>query len=137
MKRAYDPSLPEFEADASRLTQVFLNVIRNACQAMESGGGELRVETRTALDQRLAGPDGSQLPTLLVTVTDDGPGMPADTLARLGTPFFTTRKEGTGLGIAVARHWVTRHGGMLHIESEPGLGTSARISLPLRRPRPA
>ncbi len=55
----------------------------------------------------------------------------ADVLARLATPFFTTKAKGTGLGLAVSRHWVDRHGGRLRIESEPGQGTTVHVDLPL------
>ncbi len=59
--------------------------------------------------------------------------MPREVLERLATPFFTTRRDGTGLGLAVAHHWVARHGGTLRVESAPGEGTRAIVALPLRR----
>jgi two-component system nitrogen regulation sensor histidine kinase GlnL len=133
IERSFDPSIPEFAADPGRLTQVFLNLVRNALQALAGRAGGLRIETRMPLDQRLIGERGMRLPTLVVTISDDGPGIPAGVLQRLGTPFFTTRPKGTGLGLAVARHWVSRHGGMLQIESQEGRGTRARVSLPVRR----
>jgi signal transduction histidine kinase len=73
-------------------------------------------------------------PTLLVTIADTGPGISPDVLARLATPFFTTREGGTGLGLAVSRHWVARHDGTLHIDSKPGAGTAVKVAIPLRRP---
>ena len=129
--REFDPSIPEIEADADRLTQVFLNLVRNALQAME-GGGSLSVATRMTLEHRLRGPAGEQNPTIAVEVRDSGPGMPEDVLAKLATPFFTTRPKGTGLGLAVSKHWVARHGGSLQIQSTPGRGTRVRVVLPLR-----
>jgi two-component system nitrogen regulation sensor histidine kinase GlnL len=133
IERRFDPSIPEFAADPDRLTQVFLNLARNALQALAGRSGRLLIETRMPLDQRLIGDKGQRLPTLVVTLADNGPGIPEAVLARLGTPFFTTRAGGTGLGLAVARHWVSRHGGMLQIESEEGRGTQVRVSLPVRR----
>jgi two-component system nitrogen regulation sensor histidine kinase GlnL len=131
VQRVFDPSIPELLADADRLTQVFLNLARNALQAME-GRGALTITTRMSLDHHL--PVGDQhLPTLLIEVHDAGPGMPPEVLERLATPFFTTRAGGTGLGLAVSRHWVARHGGTLRIESAPGRGTTVRVALPLRR----
>jgi signal transduction histidine kinase len=59
--------------------------------------------------------------------------MSEEVLRQATTPFFTTRTGGTGLGLAVADYWVTQHGGMLNLDSEPGRGTRARITLPLRR----
>jgi two-component system nitrogen regulation sensor histidine kinase GlnL len=129
--REYDPSIPEIAADADRIRQVVLNLVRNALQAME-GGGALRVATRMALDHRLRRPAGAQVPTLAIEVRDSGPGIPEEIREKLATPFFTTRPGGTGLGLAVSRHWVARHGGSLQIESAPGQGTRVRVVLPLR-----
>ncbi len=135
VERRFDPSLPEIEADADRLTQVFLNLARNALEAME-GGGTLTISTRITLGHRLAGADGEPVPTVLVELRDTGPGIEPDVLERLGTPFFTTRPGGTGLGLALSQHWIARHRGTLRIESAPGTGTLARVALPLRH-RPA
>jgi two-component system nitrogen regulation sensor histidine kinase GlnL len=134
-RRAYDPSLPEIQADAARLQQVLLNLVRNALQAMEGRGGVLEVTTRAAPGQKLRVPSGEQVPALVIEVRDTGPGIPSELLAKLATPFFTTRPQGTGLGLAVSRHWIARHGGTLALESAPGEGTRVRVSLPLRGPR--
>jgi len=131
VERHYDPSIPEFLLDEDRLKQVFLNLARNALQAME-GSGMLRVETRTTLDHRIVLPGGDSVPTLLVDVVDDGPGIAPELLEQVATPLFTTREKGTGLGLAVARHWVSLHEGTLRIESQPGRGTRVRVALPMR-----
>jgi two-component system nitrogen regulation sensor histidine kinase GlnL len=133
VERSFDPSLPEFLADADRLTQVFLNLGRNAVQAMEKTGGKLTVTTRVTLDHRVTTPEGRLVPTLAVWFEDDGPGMPEDVLRQATTPFFTKRVGGTGLGLAVADYWTARHGGVLHLTSEVGKGTRVRVTLPLRR----
>jgi two-component system nitrogen regulation sensor histidine kinase GlnL len=133
LERRFDPSIPELLGDADRLAQVFLNLCRNALQALEGRDGCLRITTRMTLDNRLATERGEHLPTLLVEIQDDGPGIAPEVLERLGTPFFTTRKDGTGLGLAVARHWVARHEGTLRIDSRPGSGTNVGVALPLRR----
>ena len=91
------------------------------------------VTTRMALGRRLTGDDGRPVPALEVRLRDSGPGIEADVLERLATPFFTTRVEGHGLGLAVARHWVVLHGGSLKIESRLGEGTEVRVVLPLRQ----
>ncbi len=134
LERRFDPSIPEFLADADRLTQVFLNLARNGLQAMAEAGGTLVITTRMTLDHRLSTPSEGQLSTVVVEIADDGPGIEPETLGKLSTPFFTTRRGGTGLGLAVSRHWVTRHGGTLRIDSQPGEGTRVRVALPLRRP---
>ena len=132
-KRIYDPSIPELLADEGRLTQVFLNLARNAVQAMEQQGGTLTVTTGVSVDHHLAGPDGRLLPAVNVSLRDEGVGISAEDLQRLATPFFTTKPEGTGLGLAVARHWVSQHDGTLDIQSLEGTGTTVRVALPLRR----
>lgn len=131
VRREFDPSIPEFFGDFDRLVQVFLNLTRNALQAMEGQQGALVISTRMTLDHRLSSKHGRHLPTLIVKLIDSGPGIDAATLEKLATPFFTTRIGGTGLGLAVARHWVARHEGTLRIESAPGLGTTVFVALPV------
>jgi two-component system, NtrC family, nitrogen regulation sensor histidine kinase GlnL len=130
--REFDPSIPEILGDANRLVQVFLNLARNALQALD-GEGRLLIETRTTLDHRLGAASGPRLPGVVVTVEDDGPGIPPELRAKVTTPFFSTRRGGTGLGLAVAGHWVALHGGTLRIGDASGGGTRVRVSLPLRR----
>jgi two-component system nitrogen regulation sensor histidine kinase GlnL len=132
VERLYDPSLPDVLIDTDRLTQVFLNLLRNALQAMEQEPGRLVITTRMLLDRHLTTPQGEHFPSLLVEVSDSGPGIPEELLGKLATPFFSTRPGGTGLGLAISRHWVARHGGTLRIESQPGEGTRVRVELPLR-----
>ena len=136
LERSYDPSLPELLGDGDRLIQVFLNLGRNALQALD-GKGTLRIETRIALDHRLTSPSGDPLSTLSVLVGDDGPGIPPALVDKVMTPLFTTRPGGTGLGLAVSRHWVAMHGGALRIESEGGQGTQVRVALPITHPSEA
>ena len=136
IERSYDPSIPEFLADPDRLKQVFLNLARNALQAIHTGPCEqkkLTLSTRMALGRHLVGDDGRPIPALEVRLQDSGPGIEPDMLERLATPFFTTRVDGHGLGLAVARHWAMLHGGSLKIESQLGAGTSVRVLLPLKR----
>jgi two-component system nitrogen regulation sensor histidine kinase GlnL len=132
IKRLYDPSLPEIQADPARLQQAFLNLARNAMQAMEETGGTLVLSTRMSLENRIVSPDGQPLPTIEISFEDNGPGIPADLHHRLSTPFFTTKRQGTGLGLSVARHWIRRHDGRLRISSVPGEGTRVNVHLPLR-----
>jgi two-component system nitrogen regulation sensor histidine kinase GlnL len=134
IERLYDPSLPEILADADRLRQAFLNLARNAMQAMEEEGGTLSLSTRMLLEHRLMGADGRPQPTIEISFADTGPGIPSNILSRLSTPFFTTKQKGTGLGLSVARHWIRRHGGRLRIESTEGQGTRVNVDLPLRPP---
>ncbi|HEU4385934.1 MAG TPA: HAMP domain-containing sensor histidine kinase [Anaeromyxobacteraceae bacterium] len=107
------------EADPRRLREALLNLVANAIQATPPGG-EVVVEVR---------PSAAEAE---IVVRDTGRGMSQETLGRLGTPFFTTRQDGTGLGVALARSAIALHGGSLRYESEPGKGTTARATLPRR-----
>jgi signal transduction histidine kinase len=118
--RAYDPACPEAFVDARELRKAFLNLILNALEALE-GGGTLTIRTAYA-------PASG---AVTVSVEDTGAGMSAETLARAFDMFFTTKAQGTGLGMAIARSVVERHGGELRLESAPGAGTTATVRLPL------
>ena len=107
------------EADPHRLKEALLNLVANAIEATPPGG-EVVVEVRPSAGQAE------------IVVRDTGRGMPQETLRRLGTPFFTTRQDGTGLGVALARSVMALHGGSLRYESEPGKGTTVKATLPSR-----
>ena len=122
----YDPELPELLCYPGDLNQVWTNIIDNALQAM---GGTGTLTIRALRD----GPD-----TVRVEIGDDGPGIPADVIDKIFTPFFTTKPmgEGTGLGLDLAwRIVVQKHHGDLQVESTPG-DTRFRITLPVIAPAP-
>jgi signal transduction histidine kinase len=108
------------EADPRRLKEALINLVVNAVQATPRGGS-----VEIAIDRRDA--------TVEVAVRDSGRGMPAEVLEKVGTPFFTTRKEGTGLGVALARAAFAQHGGALEYSSMEGRGTTATGILPISR----
>ncbi|NNL68254.1 MAG: PAS domain-containing protein [Myxococcales bacterium] len=140
IRRLYDPSIPELLADRDRLAQVFHNLVRNALQCMaerDDAAAEkaLEIRTRVDLDHPLSIGDGPRVPSVSVEVQDSGPGIPESVRDKITVPFFTTRTTGTGLGLAIAQHWVTAHRGRLVLESEPGHGTLARVTLPLHTAR--
>jgi two-component system nitrogen regulation sensor histidine kinase GlnL len=130
--REYDPSLPEVRIDADRMTQVFLNLVRNAVQAL---GGKGRIAVRTRFDShfQLGHAAGPRAPFVLVEIADDGPGIAEADLPHVFTPFFSRKPGGSGLGLAIARHWTVRHGGHLRVDSRAGEGTRVRVWLPLGR----
>ena len=105
------------EADPRRLREALLNLVANAIEAT-AVGGLVEVEVRPEADEAE------------ILIRDTGRGMPPETLRRIGTPFFTTREEGTGLGVVLARSVIVQHGGSLRYDSEPGKGTRVRIALP-------
>ncbi|MGE5588529.1 MAG: ATP-binding protein, partial [Clostridia bacterium] len=118
--RAYADDTPEVMADGGKLEQVFLNLCRNSLEAMApTGGGELRVTTRTSADRRF----------VEVEFRDTGPGMSADVMSHLFRPFFTTKKHGTGLGLTISMQIVKQHGGTIRAESEPGAGSVFTVVL--------
>jgi two-component system nitrogen regulation sensor histidine kinase GlnL len=130
----FDPSLPDVWADEAQIRQVFLNLVKNALEAMERKG-ILTITTRIETDfhVRAAG-QGRSRQYLSVDVEDSGPGIEPEDYERIFTPFFTTKNKGTGLGLAVSHRLVTQHGGLLRVESEPGRWTRFRVSLPVAAP---
>ncbi|MCL6518176.1 ATP-binding protein, partial [Alicyclobacillus sp.] len=109
--------LPPILGDPGQLKQVFINLVKNAIEAMPTGG-DVWLEA--------AASDGM----VTAWVRDNGPGIAREVLAQLGQPFFTTKPYGTGLGLQVSRRIVEEHGGRMRIESEPGAGTRVAVSLP-------
>jgi signal transduction histidine kinase len=107
--------------DPDELRQVFVNVILNACQASPAESC-VRIET-------VQEPPNGEGRWSIARVTDTGAGMASDVVARAFDPFFTTRKDGGGLGLAVCREIVDRHGGVIELASTPGQGTTVTIRL--------
>ncbi len=132
LKRVYDPSLPEFLADRARLTQVFHNLCRNALQAMQNAPGTLTVTTRLGFHHHIS-KEGKRLAMVEIEIHNTGAYISEEMLEHVLTPFFTTRPQGTGLGLPIANHWINRHGGLLQIRSHAETGTTVLIALPLKR----
>src|SRR5262245_6500282 len=117
----YGEGVPAAEGDVHQLQQVFLNLILNAEQAILASrasdqpmGDAIRVNTGVRVDQDQT--------WVVITVADNGPGIPSDVLPRIFEPFFTTKKvgDGTGLGLSVSYGIIQQHGGRLSVESRPG-----------------
>lgn len=118
-----EAGLPTLMADPVRLTQALLNVVINALQAVEHQGW-VRLEARTGDNQ------------VCIDVTDSGPGIPPEKLAAIFEPYFTTKNEGSGLGLWIAQQIITAHGGSLQALNVPGGGARFSIRLPLNaRPK--
>lgn len=130
IQRAYDPSLPPILGDRAQLTQVFLNLIKNAFQAM-SGKGCLTLATRVETDFSVRTRSRQKARLARIDVEDDGPGIEPGNLPHIFSPFFTTKQSGTGLGLAVCHRVITEHGGTIRVESRPGRGTVFKVSLGL------
>ncbi|HEX4988574.1 MAG TPA: ATP-binding protein, partial [Candidatus Binatia bacterium] len=115
-------------ADRAQLTQVFLNLVKNAFQAMNRGGA-LTVTTRVETDFHIRGQGSDRSRLIWVDIEDDGVGIKEEDLPHIFSPFFTTKNSGTGLGLAVCYRIVKEHGGLIRVESVEGKGTTFRISL--------
>jgi two-component system sensor histidine kinase HydH len=118
--RAYDAACPDALLDARELRKAFLNLVINGLESLREGG-RLSVATSYAPETR----------TLTIVVEDTGHGMSEETLSRIFDLFFTTKPQGTGLGMALARSVINLHGGELTVHSALGKGTRVTIRLPL------
>jgi two-component system NtrC family sensor kinase len=137
VEQDHDPN-PRISCVQTQISQVLLNLLVNAFQALEGQnlegqnlegqnkeGGHIRIRTRRLGDE------------MLIEVSDDGPGIPAEHLDKVFDPFFTTKDvgEGTGLGLSITHNIVTAHGGRIEVHSEFGHGACFRIYLPLKNPK--
>ena len=120
VQRRLTPDLPKLQTVADQLTQVFLNLVINAVEAM-SEGGELAIATLR---------DGDRV---RVRFSDSGPGVNSEEAKKIFEPFYTTKRSGTGLGLAVSYGIIQRHGGDITVESTPGHGATFVVSLPVQR----
>ena len=118
-----DPALPTIEGNAGALNQVFLNLLKNAAEALDGRRGTISVCARR---------EGA---AILVEVRDDGPGIDPEHLPALFEPFYSTKGagRGTGLGLSMSRRIIIEHGGSIDVSSSPGEGATFRIRLPIGR----
>jgi nitrogen-specific signal transduction histidine kinase len=127
----YDPSLPDVHGDDEKLTQVILNLLRNAVDAVAGRPSpQITIETGVA-SLRLRAASGRSRPLGRISVQDNGPGIPESMLQRLFTPFATSKPHGTGLGLAISRRIVEAHGGRIEVKNRAAGGAEANIYLPL------
>jgi two-component system sporulation sensor kinase A len=113
-----EPMNESVVCDRSQMKQVFINIIKNAIEAMESTG-EITIFTERTQT------------SVVVNITDEGPGIPEEMIERLGEPFFTTKKNGTGLGLMITKQLLERHGGSLNIKNNPEIGCTFQLIFPL------
>lgn len=127
VRRLYDPELPLVLGDSDRLMQVFLNLVRNAIDALAGRAGSLTISTRF---ERVAPACGGHA-AAVIEVVDQGAGIPAEVQQKLFDPFFTTKDGGTGLGLPISLKIVEDHGGTIEVVSRAGKGSTFRVWLPV------
>jgi len=115
--------LPEVQADPEQLKEVLVNIIVNACEAMD-GGGSIGIYEEESFVKPLGR-------AAVIRLVDDGPGIPESIREKVFEPFFTTKEEGSGLGLSIATRIVEEHGGRLELASREGEGSTFIISLPI------
>ncbi|MCF8171956.1 MAG: PAS domain-containing protein [Candidatus Methylopumilus sp.] len=130
--RDYDASMPEFRADPARVMQALLNIVRNAAQVMTgfqpTQSPHITIKTRIARQVLLR--HKQHRLAAVVTVIDNGPGVPETLKERIFHPLVTGRDGGTGLGLSLAQDFIQQHGGVIEFESQPG-HTEFRLQLPM------
>jgi two-component system, NtrC family, sensor kinase len=130
--RHLEPDLPKIWLDYGKMEQVFINLFTNAIHAM-SGGGTLFVTTYSKQGTDIDFPPATdELPTqVIIEIQDTGTGISSEHLARLFTPFFTTKKKGlgTGLGLSVTKSIIELHGGHINLNNAPEGGVQVTVAL--------
>ena len=129
----YDPSLPTIKANKDELKQAFLNLIKNAVEASPKGG-QVRISTLYNTDYAFRKKKDPLSPhNIIVKIIDSGPGMTDATMKKLFTPFFTTKKRGTGLGMTISLKIVENHNGKIKIASKENIGTVVQVFFPVNK----
>ncbi|WP_458414414.1 ATP-binding protein [Schinkia sp. CFF1] len=113
-------NIPPISCNPNQLKQVFINMIKNSIEAMPNGG-EIMINVCRSTNNKV-----------MIEIADKGCGMSKETLAKVGTPFYTTKENGTGLGMMVSHKIIESHNGKVDIESEINVGTKIKIQLPIK-----
>jgi signal transduction histidine kinase len=120
VRRDYAPNLPALLMQKRHFSGVLVNILQNAREAMD-GHGQIDVTIRY-----------DENDSILITIADNGPGIPPDKIDKIFQAYFTTREKGTGLGLAIVKHNTEMYGGMVEVESELGKGTRFLLKFPAR-----
>lgn len=129
VRRDYDAGLPLISLDRDQMVQAFLNLLQNACTALDGQGGII-LRTRAIMNFTIG--DIRHRAVASIEIEDDGPGIPPDLQDSIFYPLVTSRPDGTGLGLPVAQELISRHGGLVEFESRPGR-TVFFVRIPLDR----
>jgi signal transduction histidine kinase len=120
VNRFYSSDLPSILMQRQHLSSILVNLLQNAREALD-GRGEIEIATRYGDHD-----------SIIITIADNGPGIPPDKLDKIFEAYFTTRAKGTGLGLAIVKHNTDMYGGAVKVESEPGKGTRFTLQFPSR-----
>ncbi|HTI36662.1 MAG TPA: ATP-binding protein [Vicinamibacterales bacterium] len=123
--------LPRLQGDTHQLRQLFTNLLVNAFEAL-GGSGDVQISASAVAEEESGPGIDNAGPMIQVTVSDSGPGIPAEVIDRIFSPFFTTKPQGSGLGLAIVRKIVDAHDGRIDVGARPGGGTMFRVTLPVR-----
>jgi two-component system, NtrC family, nitrogen regulation sensor histidine kinase GlnL len=127
----FDPSLPPTAGDPDQLLQVFQNLLKNAAEAAPRVGGSIGIATEFSSGVKMARPgQKSESLPLLVTITDNGPGIPENIIRDVFDPFVSSKVNGSGLGLSLVSKFIADHGGVVECDSRPGR-TRFRVRLPV------
>jgi signal transduction histidine kinase len=133
----FPDDLPPIQGDEYQLCQVFTNLLINAFEAL-GGAGTVRISATTGVMEGEHAPQGAlaaetpvHVPTVVIQVADDGPGIPPELTDRVFNAFFTTKAQGSGLGLAIVRKIIDAHDGRIDVMTAPGLGTTFTVTLPV------
>ncbi len=127
LKRLYDPSLPDVQGDEGKLLQVFLNIIKNAVESMKKGG---KLEVSTYPSKELFREQGKIKRMALISFKDTGKGIPENEVQKIFLPFYTRKKRGAGIGLAISKKIIKDHGGFIRVIRHKNKGTSFHIYIP-------
>lgn len=128
--RDYAPRLPRGEYDQQQLRKVFLNLLVNAVEASPQNS-DVELQTRYVSSNGASAENNGSQGSLVISVIDRGVGMSPETKRRLFEAFYTTKRNGTGLGMMITQEIVKKHGGKIEVESEEGMGTTVSVYLPV------
>jgi len=131
IRREFDLTLPKVWIDSEQLKQVFMNLILNAIQAMRSGGS---IVVSTRVNNASNNERARSTRFVEVEVRDTGIGIPEENLEHIFDPFFTSKDEGSGLGLSISHQIIQEHGGYIHVSSKLNEGTSFFVNLPTGKP---
>ncbi len=123
MKTVFDDDLPECWLDSQSIAQVMLNLITNAAEAMEGIKGHKQIEISTSYSNKF----------ITVIVSDSGPGVPADIQDKIFDPFYTTKKNGSGIGLGISHRIISDHSGFLNVSQSKWVGAEFTIKLPIEK----